>query len=182
MATSSAWAAPVTIGQLAPGIPAAVCSAVGRDDLTPTVTDGNSYVVPSAGTITSWSTNAAAGAGQMMTMKVFRLVSGTTYSVVGHDGPRSLTAGTLNTFPASVPVQPGDVLGVTQIPGSTACLFAAVRQPWIANSGNLADGASAAFATQPPGYRPNVTAVLTQAPGVTGRIGAVRCSAWIRDF
>ena len=43
--------------------------------MQPTVTSGNTYVVPAGGVaITSWSTNAAAGAGQQLKMKVFRKI------------------------------------------------------------------------------------------------------------
>jgi hypothetical protein len=48
------------------------------------------------------------------------------YMVVGHDGPRPLAAGTLNSFPASVQVKPGDVLGLNSgSPAQTACGFQA---------------------------------------------------------
>jgi hypothetical protein len=39
------------------------------------VTSGNTYVVPGAGTITSWSHNAVAGPDQTLTMKIFRKVA-----------------------------------------------------------------------------------------------------------
>ena len=45
-------------------------------------------------------------------MKVFRKVADPlTYTVVGHDGPRSLTPSIVNTFETSIPVRAGDVLG-----------------------------------------------------------------------
>ena len=61
-------AASVTIGQLAPGTPTGFADPSGTlDILQPAVTSGNTYVAPGNGTITSWSHNAAAGAGQIMT-------------------------------------------------------------------------------------------------------------------
>jgi hypothetical protein len=71
-------AAAVEVGQLAPGSsPDALCGSGPNDSLSPTVTSGNSYVIPALSapygmTVTSWSTNAAAGEGQMLTFKVFR--------------------------------------------------------------------------------------------------------------
>src|SRR5262245_37794851 len=64
--------AAVTIGQLAPPNPSSETSA-DTDRAQPSVTSGNSYVVPATGgitawTLTSWSHNAAADVGQQLTM------------------------------------------------------------------------------------------------------------------
>ena len=84
---SSPASAAVTIGQLGPASPPATCFGGGNTDLVqPTVVGGNSYVVPTAGTITSWSTSAAAGAGQTFAMKVWRRVTGLTYMALAR-GP-----------------------------------------------------------------------------------------------
>jgi hypothetical protein len=158
----------VTIGQLAPGSPPPVaCDAGPRDEAQPTVTSGNAYVVPplppaSALVVTSWSHSAAAGAGQMLTMKMFRQVAGSTYMAVGHDGPRALAPGTVNTFPASIAVKPGDVLGVNNVNAGTvnnACYFAALGESFLERVGDLADGASGAFGSGSNG-RVNATAVV----------------------
>src|SRR5215212_8480216 len=102
---SSPAAAAVTIGQTQPT--PEICSD-DYDWLQPTVTEGNAYVVPSTvntGTVTSWSTTANASGG-VMKMKIFRPVSGSTYSVVGQDQPRALTANQVNTFTGiGVPVK-----------------------------------------------------------------------------
>ncbi len=118
--------ASVTIGQLAP-------SPSGGGTPTPdflqlAVTSGASYQAPANGTITSWSTNAVAGTGQQLTMKVYRKTAdpGFFYKVVGLNGPQPLVGGKVNTFPVSIPVQTGDVLGTTGVAGaSIAVLFAA---------------------------------------------------------
>jgi hypothetical protein len=166
LATASSAGAAVTIGQLAPGSPADdTCNALQFDLLQPTVTSGNTYVVPATvatGTVNSWSTNAAAVAGQRYTMKVFRQVTGLTYTVVGHDGPRSLTPGVVNTFPANIPVRQGDVLGFNDNDGSAvtnACLFPIAGESHLERMGSLADGASGTFFAN-PNFRINVTAVV----------------------
>jgi hypothetical protein len=164
--------ASVTLGQLAPGVsPPADCANPSPFDLLqPTVTSGNSYVVPAAGTITSWSHNASADAGQALALKVFRNVSGATYAVVGHDGPRPVTASTVNTFSGlSIPVKPGDVIGLNDGPPS-ACAFAVPGDSILERPGDLADGASGAFNNR-TGVRANVTAAL--APTNTFTLGRV---------
>src|SRR5262245_61232050 len=73
-------ASAVTIGQVPSSTPFASCSNSPFDLVQPTVSSGNSYVVPDLGGVTawrltSWSTFAAAGDGQTLTMKVFRKVA-----------------------------------------------------------------------------------------------------------
>jgi predicted lipoprotein with Yx(FWY)xxD motif len=177
-----AGAATTTIGQLAPNIqggiigydtygypiygtapPAANCSTAA--DLTSAM---SAYAVPVGGTtITNWKTRAATGSGQEMTLKVFRKVGEpATYEVVGHDGPQVLTAngaseaGFINTFNVSIPVQPGDLVGLYTNNAATkhqACTFAQSGATYLLSNTELADGASAAF-TQQSGSRPNLTA------------------------
>jgi hypothetical protein len=167
-AIASPASASVTLGQLAPGNPPAICTSDDFDDIQPTVTSGNPYVVPGAGTIISWSHNATSvfpGTTPKLTMKIFRKVADpAVYQVVGHDGPRPLAIGLLNTFPASVPVKPGDVLGLNQAgpPGpqfGTACRFDVPGESFLSRGGNLADGQAAAF---PPDAeaRLNISAVF----------------------
>jgi len=154
-----------TIGQLAPGSsPAAVCGGAADDRLQPTVTSGTPYVVPPFGaTITSWSTNAAANAGQKLKFKVFRLVSGLTYTVVAHD-THDLTGGSVNTFPTDIAVKPGDVIGATNITSATvsdACYFSVPGETFLFRSGSdLPDGTPGAFTTALFGARINISAVV----------------------
>src|SRR4051794_490078 len=123
LAASSA-PAEVVVGQVAPVTPVAACEEpVGFDEVQTAVSGGTSYVIPSSGVLTSWSTNAATGDGQSQGFKVFR-PSGSNFQVVAEDAPRALTAGTINTFPVNIPVQAGDVIGVVYVGGTkTACSF-----------------------------------------------------------
>jgi hypothetical protein len=158
--SSSPAAASVTIGQLAPGSsPPATCTNGPADLFQWTVGDGNTYVVPGTGRITSWSHNAAAGAGQMLTMKIFRQASGVIFSAVGHDGPRDLAPGTLNTFATNIPVKPGDIVGLNDANGATvnnACTFAATGSFFVGP--DLADGTYSPFTGPFPDFRANLTA------------------------
>ncbi len=159
--------AAVTIGQLAPSPPASETSA-DTDRAQPSVTAGNSYVVPATGgvtawTLTSWSHNAAADVGQELTMKVFRKVADPlTYTVVGHDGPRPLTPSIVNTFQTSLPVKAGDVLGNnSKSPADNASYFPAPGESFIDIQPGLADGQTGSFVLEAADpLRLNISAVL----------------------
>ncbi len=149
----------MTIGQVAPTTQ--LCSTQAIDVVQLPVTSGNTYAVPGAGRITSWSHNANLLAGTL-TMKVFRKVADpATYMVVGHDGPRPLAAGTLNNFPASIPVKPGDVLGLNLAsPAQTACVFPAPGDSSLFRVGNIADGGMEVFGNVNTNTRLNLSAVF----------------------
>jgi hypothetical protein len=154
--------ASVTLGQVAPTTPAANCGGPG-DFAQPTVTSGPSYVAPGAGTITSWSHQAASGAGQQLALKVFRKVADpATYRVIGHDGPHDLAPNGLNGFPANLQVKAGDVLGLGN-PTSTlfGCKFTSPGESFLVAAGYLQDGGFGAFSTDTSGNpRLNVSAVF----------------------
>jgi hypothetical protein len=98
-------------------------------------------------------------------MKVWRLVSGSTYMAVGHEGPHPLTGGVLNTFPASVPVEAGDFLGANnKRPADSACVFSTPGVGPLASMTDLADGDPGAFSGTGGGKRVNISAVVTPTP------------------
>jgi hypothetical protein len=172
-ASGSPAAGAVAIGQLAPD-PSAICSSSPFDRVQTTVTSGSSYAVPATvatGTITSWSHNAAAGSGQTLTMKVFRPLGGAAYQVVGHDGPRPLSAIVpgLNTFPTSIAVKAGDVLGLnTASTAMTACVFiVGAGNLHRERPGDLPDGASDNFGPEFGTTRANITAVVAPSNSFT---------------
>ena len=71
---------------------------------------GNSYAMPSAGVITSWSYVSGPGSLEPMKLTVLRPLGGTSYRAVGSDGPHPITApNTLFTFPTRIPVLAGDL-------------------------------------------------------------------------
>jgi hypothetical protein len=151
MAAASPAAASVTIGQVADST-GSFCDPL--DWLQPTVPSGNSYVVPDIGgvtawTVTSWTTNSTGPTGQEMNMKMFRKVSDPMrYQVVGHAGPQPLTPGGTagNTFPASIAVKSGDVLGFHTVAEGVRCAFIAPGEPeFLFADSDLTDGASGDF-------------------------------------
>lgn len=142
------------------------------DHLQPTVTSGNPYVVPamppaSILEITSWSHNATAGPGQMLTMKVYRHVMGMQYAVQGRDGPRALAPSTVNTFQTGVRVFPGDILGFhSPVSPGTACNFSPVpADSHLVRQGNLADGVPGEFLAG--SNRINISAVIEPSNDLT---------------
>jgi hypothetical protein len=104
--------ADVTVGEVAPQTPEFLCNLGPTDTIQVATGGGASYVVPQAGTLTSWSTAAGPGASQAVSLKVYRPLGGTVYSVLAQDGPRALAPSVLNTFPIDIPVQAGDVIGL----------------------------------------------------------------------
>jgi hypothetical protein len=174
LGAASARAA-TTIGQLDPAPGSSVACAGEFDGLNPTVTSGPSYVVPPySGTITSWSTNTSVAPNQMLTMKVFRNVAGSTWMVVAHDGPRALVAGALNTFSGlNITVKPGDVLGLYySLVAFNNCEFDVPGESYLERTGNLADGGSGTFSSDTDA-RMNISAVVKPSSTFT-LVGAPR--------
>jgi IPT/TIG domain len=171
--SGAASAAHLTVGDTAPGpSPETLCSISPFDNLQETVATGFSYEVPAPGVLTSWSTNAAAGEDQLLTFKVFRPLGGAGYEVVAVDGPRELTASTMNTFAISIPVETGDVIGVNDEGGGehpSACYFEtgeAEDEVYVAR-GNVPVGGSLTFTeAEGTGIRINVSATLLSAPTI----------------
>jgi len=153
----------VTVGMVAPGTPDAVCDNPSGSDV---IQESNTvdYEIPpgiASTVITSWTTNAAAGSGQQLALKVFEVVNRSMgiFRQVSHDGPRALTGGALNTFRTELPVKPGDYIGVGRPPGSTpnACIFSMALGNW-SHIGYFNDGGQAQFAFG-TGYA-NVSAMI----------------------
>jgi hypothetical protein len=71
------------------------------------------YVAPQDGVITSWAFQGGSRATGTVTLKMFRPVGGTSYRTVGEDGPHPAVANTLSTYPARVPVEQDDRIGLS---------------------------------------------------------------------
>ena len=166
---SSAGAAPITLGQLAAPGKALDCSpSNGRDEAQTSVAAGNGYVVPTAGLLTSWSTRTELKGS--MGLKVFRPLAG-QYLVLAADGPQTLQPGLLMTFPVSIPVLPGDLVGIELPPFAGAgCYFKTgleadvhsyhVERVSVGSTVKFDGGTS-------NGGRLNISATLQPAPTIT---------------
>jgi hypothetical protein len=133
----------------------------------------NPYVVPQAGLITSWTTNAGAGVGQTFKMVIFRPVPGSpnVYTVVAHDGPRALMPSVLDTFSTGIPVRSGDVIGINDANAAAAanvCFFrtTAVTDVLALAEADTPDGVSVTVPSLAVGARPNIVATLQPTPTV----------------
>ena len=73
---------------------------------------GSYAVPPGYKTITAWSHSAGATSGPL-TFKVYRPTGGLREFVAVASDTRSVTAGTVATFPVQIPVQPGDRIGLS---------------------------------------------------------------------
>jgi hypothetical protein len=169
---AGAGAAQTTIGQLAPLNSALACSGPSLF-LQSALGSGPSYAAPGPGAVTSWSTTAAAGAGRTLTLKVLRPFSGGSFQVVGHDGPRTLVPGRVNTFETGIPVEANDILALNTESSDPALIgactfFGGVGDVLAEAPGSPVDGAQ--FITGGNtinGFRLNVSATLASSPSLT---------------
>jgi hypothetical protein len=166
----SSTAASVTVGQVSPGVPTSCSNSF---DFVQHSTPDNSYAMPATGVITSWTHRSQSGVGQTPTLKIFRKIGDPgSYQQVAHDGPHPIAANTLLTFPASIPVQAGDLLGLTGAGGAVniGCSFTGPGDV-SGHTPNLADGGSGVFALGSADHRINASAVLN--PTNTFTLGSV---------
>jgi hypothetical protein len=162
----------LSIGQVAPTTPSAICIAP-ADDVETQVPSGPTYDVPpppaplQSWMVSSWSTYASPDEGQLLAFKVFRRTATAEFKQLFHDGPQLLAPAQLNTFPVTIPVRAGDLIGVNPAnagPGVTiACVFIAsgmgTTEIYI-RSGSLSDGETGTFNQVSSTNRVNVSAVL----------------------
>lgn len=116
----TAFAGTVTVGQAG-----ANTGCSGDQLLVQTASVGPSYVIPSAGTVTTWSF-AGGAAGSLEALVILRRTGSHTYVVVGSSPQQSVAAGTTGTFAANIKVQAGDLVGEWIPPaGSPECALIA---------------------------------------------------------
>lgn len=168
---TSTAGAQVTVGQTirAPYAPVVCNYANAFDEVQVSVADGTSYAVPSAGLLTTWST-VAGPFGSQLGLKVYRPLGGLKFQVVGQDGPRPLLAGQRNSFPVAIPVQAGDIVGVSVPPsGSPVCGFTTelAADVFRFNMGSAPNGAVIDLASSESGDRVNIEASLLPPPTIT---------------
>lgn len=165
--------AQVTVGELAPH-PEPFCVSGPYENIPGPGASLATYTIPATGVLTSWSTNATAGAGQTLTFKVYSRVEAGLYRVVGHDGPQALTPSSVNTFKTAIPVQAGDVIGDNDLEHveevHNACEFTTsnLQDTIECSEGEFLDGASFKTIIEcEEGARPNVVATVLPPPSVS---------------
>lgn len=127
---------------------------------------GRGYATGPGGAVTSWSTLAGGASTQSASLKVFRAIAPNVYLVVGQDGPRPLVPNTLNTFQVAIPVQAGDMIGLSIPAGSpTSCRFEAKGSERVGFAkGDAGVGATAIPESSVSGSRLNVSATVLPPP------------------
>jgi hypothetical protein len=175
-------AATITVGHMAPGSPPLATCTDSPLDLRPVGSFSHWRIPFDAGglrggeLITSWSTNAAAGPGQMLQLKVFYNFKNLTSYVVAWDQPRELVPGRVNTFRVRIPVRPGDFIGLQTVNAAdvpNACMFSPGDETW-AWSGDTYDVPLSGWETRFDGASPNVSVEIAQKPSNLFRWGQVR--------
>jgi Ca2+-binding RTX toxin-like protein len=81
------------------------------------VASGNSYSVGTAGVITSWSFQTGSSVVPDLKLKVARPQSNGSYLFIGEAAAGAQTLDAVNTYPASIPVQAGDIIGFHGVGG-----------------------------------------------------------------
>lgn len=116
----------IVVGQTPPpGVTPYTCNETkSYVEFQSSVASGNSYVFPTAGRVTSWSVMGGPSPASTFGVKVLRPVIGNSYKIVGGEVSFFLGAGVLNTYPLSIDVEAGDILGTQFYGGDPApCLF-----------------------------------------------------------
>jgi hypothetical protein len=132
-----------------------------------------SYTVPpGGGVITSWSNRAESLDQGQIKLKIYR-PSGqaNSFSVVAESAAETITPNQLNTYPAHIPVEAGDLLGMTRTARTAASVFFFSMAPGdMAAQLQGADdppGSSTVFSPAQSGLRLNLSAILRQRPAVS---------------
>jgi hypothetical protein len=163
MAASASAATTVTVGQTNP---AALDCEAGEAAGSWVAQEGSASDVVPAGewVLTSWSTYASGDVGLI----VFQPTGSGSYTVVGESPVETITTtDTLSTFAVSIPVQPGDLIGIwlpvypnvlqhcltTGVPGSDIQVNGASAEPTV--------GSVVVSAEVMSGWRLDLSATLT---------------------
>ncbi|HEX6666311.1 MAG TPA: PASTA domain-containing protein [Solirubrobacterales bacterium] len=157
------------VGQRPAATPNTACGDEPLELAPVSISGGNSYVVPHAGVITSWSTFAGVDSGQQMTFKIVRPFGNVGYTVRAHDGPRPLLPAQVNTFRTAIPVQQGDLLSLTALgteQAENACVLTTGVEGDLVDvaPANALDGQTWLTETPVAGFRLNVQATVLGAP------------------
>jgi hypothetical protein len=153
-------AAAIQLGELAPGDPED-CGA-DRNNVQAATGPGPSYEVPADGVLTRWRHRGNPPDGGSGRLQVWRHAGGTSYELVGRSALRQFAAGA-NSFPTSIPVREGDLLGLRG-DAAAGCTFGASAGDVVRFDGfgasDPAPGATRDMSSDDPELRVNVSATL----------------------
>lgn len=138
-------AVPATVGQLF--TPTGSCSG-NFTDIQTGVASGSSYSVPFNGFIVSWSFMDGAVPVTNLKFKVARPAGGGAFKIVGEDFAGTQVPNTVNTYPVTIQVAAGDLIGIHAGPGGLKVAKKRLRKANCAlgrarGRGNVVKGQSA---------------------------------------
>jgi hypothetical protein len=163
LVASSAKAQTVTVGQLfAPNLSCATFTL-----LQTSVSSGTSYVVPAPGVITSWSFQTDSTPVTGLKLKVGHSVGGYDYMITREATAYTVISHTVNTYPASIPVQAGDLIGIYETGGDCAAHPLSASDVVAGTGMDAPPGTTTTFGTVDHGSRLPVSARVTLQPGVS---------------
>jgi len=141
-ASASQARATITVGQLF--TPTGSCGGP-ITYLVTGVASGTAYGVPSTGVITSWSFQDGATPVPGLKLKVGRLTGGSNYMITAEATAGSQMPNHVNTYPANIPVQAGDLVGLYQNGGDCTTPTANASDTAVYVVADQAVGPSVAF-------------------------------------
>lgn len=161
----TAQAAPVTIGSPLQG----ELKTVGPIGLTATVANlgtAGPVAAPVSGAIVQWRLLGAKGGP--FRLRVLRPLGGPSFTAVGSSPAVTAFASGLETFPAALPVQAGDLIGLDVVPGQQVGTMVSSASTVAAWNPPLADGESRPYTESgAAGYEFAFNAVVQPAPAVS---------------
>ncbi|MBV9536490.1 MAG: hypothetical protein JO321_13875 [Solirubrobacterales bacterium] len=120
VSAAGAAAKTVTVGQLFPPTLIALHMTLTRRFWSPVLSSGNSYTVPKAGVITSWSFQDGATPVPALELKVGRSAGSGNYTIVAEATAGAQTANVVNTYNTHIAVKAGDLIGIYENGGNCA--------------------------------------------------------------
>jgi hypothetical protein len=145
------------------------CGGSGYTEIQTATGAAPRYVVPMDGLINSWSVQMTNDSGVVVRLKMFRPTADPDqFKLIGQSADQAATPNMVNTFPTSIPVQTGDLLGIYVVAGDGYdCLFDTADAGDLArevNPDNSAVGDTVTITSDFSPTRVNVAATLVPPP------------------
>ena len=166
-APSAAPGATSTVGQTFAPDPASNCGSGGGTSFLQTeVSSGNLYIVPTSGVITSWAFQTGSDLPSALKLKVGRPQEDGSLLFVGEAAAGALTPNAVNSYPASVTVDAGDIIGFFMAGSGDCSIFTAdPNDAFVSFLGDPAVGSA------PTPFNPNGTGARFPVSATMGTTG-----------
>jgi hypothetical protein len=152
----------VTLGRTGGSMPSTCGGAPDLEIFQLSTAAGIPTTAPFAGVVTSWSFLASTQ-NTVLTLRVFRHVSASTFTAVADGGPlQTVPAGTgLHTYPTRIPVQRGDFIGLRATQGGCAAQTGNTNDTALFRADTATPvGSSGTYDAATPGFIENIAATL----------------------